>query len=583
MLRRAYATGRWFLFITLVAIGAFELPLPDLCGFNFGFSDIGPGVARAQAGTTRVAVLPLKGRRAKLVRERIVETLSESIEVVPLQDVDAAVNDHGAKSFEQVATTVGANVLVDGRIRKRGSGWTASLTIRDSFGDSVTKARGRTSRVGRLARVLAKKLANKIEANAEAFEATEEEEEVEDEDLERIVVLEFEGPGSARARVGAVRALGKRPNAELVPKDDFRDAAERLEADLEQDELTAPATELQVAAVVDGTVTKKGRRWTASVRVRNGLDGAVLGEAQFRGRNPGTLGRAIERGFEKKLGEAVATAEAPEPPEPVVEDTAPKTRRRRAKKDDAEEDEDRPVAVEFAVLGKLFSRELSYNDDLFDMLRGYSLNAGPALKLELRWYPGAHFTGGVLAHAGIDVQYETAFALDSVRAADGEEFPTSSQAFSAGLRIRVPIKEHELSVLGAYGGHSFKIEPSGPAMPGAENTPEIPQVDYRFVKIGLESRIHLIAGLSLMVRGAYLYILETGGISDSIWFPNLDAGGLQGEIFAVYALPRGFDVRIGFDFRRYFFTLNPEPGDPRIAGGALDQYLGYSLGLGWGR
>jgi len=48
-----------------------------------------------------------------------------------------------------------------------------------------------------------------------------------------------------------------------------------------------------------------------------------------------------------------------------------------------------------------------------------------------------------------------------------------------------------------------------------------------------------------------------------------------------YELDAGLEIRLGFDVRRYFFSMNPEVGDPFIAGGALDQYLGYTLGIAY--
>jgi hypothetical protein len=36
------------------------------------------------------------------------------------------------------------------------------------------------------------------------------------------------------------------------------------------------------------------------------------------------------------------------------------------------------------------------------------------------------------------------------------------------------------------------------------------------------------------------------------------------------------------DYRRYWFDLNPVPPDPPyVAGGALDQYWGISIGAAW--
>ena len=42
-----------------------------------------------------------------------------------------------------------------------------------------------------------------------------------------------------------------------------------------------------------------------------------------------------------------------------------------------------------------------------------------------------------------------------------------------------------------------------------------------------------------------------------------------------YALPKGFEIRLGADYRRYWFDLNPVPPDPPyVAGGAAGSVLG---------
>jgi len=33
------------------------------------------------------------------------------------------------------------------------------------------------------------------------------------------------------------------------------------------------------------------------------------------------------------------------------------------------------------------------------------------------------------------------------------------------------------------------------------------------------------------------------------------------------------------DYRRYFYAMNPKPGDPLIAGGALDEYVTLTAAL----
>ena len=51
-----------------------------------------------------------------------------------------------------------------------------------------------------------------------------------------------------------------------------------------------------------------------------------------------------------------------------------------------------------------------------------------------------------------------------------------------------------------------------------------------------------------------------------------------------FALPLGFEVRLGVDYRRYGLDLNPvPPRPPYVAGGATDSYIGGTVGFAWRR
>jgi hypothetical protein len=69
-----------------------------------------------------------------------------------------------------------------------------------------------------------------------------------------------------------------------------------------------------------------------------------------------------------------------------------------------------------------------------------------------------------------------------------------------------------------------------------------------------------------------------------VWFPEAKANGMDVGLLVGFALPLGFEVRLGMDYRRYWFDLNPVPPDPPyVAGGALDQFLGGTIGFAWRR
>ena len=66
---------------------------------------------------------------------------------------------------------------------------------------------------------------------------------------------------------------------------------------------------------------------------------------------------------------------------------------------------------------------------------------------------------------------------------------------------------------------------------------------------------------------------------------NAADGVVDGELGTSYQILPGTRVQVGVEVARYFFSMNSEPGDARVAGGAVDQYLSIAAGLSyaWGR
>ena len=228
-------------------------------------------------------------------------------------------------------------------------------------------------------------------------------------------------------------------------------------------------------------------------------------------------------------------------------------------------------------------RTFNYNDDLRGDLRDYKLTAGPGVGIKFQYFPGAHFTAGVGAQFGIDFEWERLFKIDSTRA-DGATFPTESQQFLIGLRWRYPKGRWEPSIVIDYGVHRFSFGLSGPPVPGEDNTAGIPSVKYEFVRVGGGFRVEIgkkhlfILAASVAFRGTF----AVGGIGTNVWFPEATANGMDALLMMGFALPKGFEVRLSGDYRRYGFDLNPVPPDPPyVAGGALDQYFGGALGVAW--
>ena len=141
----------------------------------------------------------------------------------------------------------------------------------------------------------------------------------------------------------------------------------------------------------------------------------------------------------------------------------------------------------------LQSRDFSYNDDAFQVLRPYELGSAPALSGELRWYPVAHFSEGFLTHIGVEGRVRYLVGVSS-EDSEGNELRPTARTFSAGSAVASPSGASELGLALGLGHHSFSVE-----VP--EEGPQLPDVGYTYLRIGADSRFELPADLQLYIGG----------------------------------------------------------------------------------
>ncbi|MGE0784439.1 MAG: hypothetical protein AB7S26_02035 [Sandaracinaceae bacterium] len=126
-----------------------------------------------------------------------------------------------------------------------------------------------------------------------------------------IVVYDFRGPRASSMRASLIRDF-ERHGVSVVDESLLRDIQRRmgLGRSIDGDEAVEVARELGAVAIVEGQVRRQRRRWRASVRVRNGYDGSVLGTVGWTGRTAATV-RAVGRNGYDRLAHALARGRAP--------------------------------------------------------------------------------------------------------------------------------------------------------------------------------------------------------------------------------------------------------------------------------
>jgi hypothetical protein len=450
-----------------------------------------------------------------------------------------------------------------------------------------------------------------------------------------VVIEMFKGPNAPRVRAVVAKALTR---SGLTVVSDKRLAA--IEADLGlvrvAENYPAIARETKAIGFVAGIVTG-GRRPKARVVVRN-AEGKIIGGQGWQATGFGKLLLAVNGTAGPKIAgilsggggaarPAVAAAPKAEPAEdilaaadrkaaaaeeaaPAAEEEAPRKKRGKAdeeeepaaegdEKGDAEaevaaEADDEEVApkrkaaagtgLNIAFVLRMFSRNFAYNDNKRGLQQGYqapeekfnNLPIVPAPGLALEYFP-ATFIGGFASF-----NYAIIGSKDKPQAgAQASTYTTKAYSWMIGAKGRVPISTIQLEPSIGYGSHVFKVD----NFAKDPTRIQVAGVDYRHIRAGGGLRLPFGTGSSFTAGGYYLHILDAGEILDEQKY--FKGAALGGELFAGVTLPlsfvKGVDLTAGLDFRRitFAFTPNLTPASGRIAGGAVDQYVGLNLGLGY--
>lgn len=516
--------------------------------------------ARA-AEAVRVVVRDLPGDETPSVKNALVRVLlaQKSVELLQSAYFDKVAERLGvsakeAKGVKQAARALGVAVIVDGSVDDTETGMTATLRVRGSDGEALETQeltektrRELARRVGELGW---KWLAPAI-ADAEPPAAAKK---------RRLVLLELGGSGAPALRAAMEKALSKAGTLELVPEAEAKAAR--------PEDAPGPADRVLVAAALGATALLKGSATQSqlSLNVQSGKNSDDIGEVKLKGFGVAGLKRAIDAELVKKLEPILAEALPPVPPREELEEEPLEPEALAPK---AEGPRPSPLEAQLSLRGG--TRNYRYSDDLFGALRAYKMGVTPAVAVTARWYPAAHFEGGVVAHVGITASYEQAFLIESK--AGGEAYDTRSREWQLGLHGRVPLDALELGVDVGLGEHTFEVDDD-------PNLPLVPDVSYRFVRGGVEARYR--TG-KLLVGGSfgYRHVTDAGAIATAAWFPRLEVAGLDAGAFAGHAVLPTLHVLGGVLYRRYWYSLNPEPGDPRVAGGALDSFISGWVGVGF--
>lgn len=229
------------------------------------------------------------------------------------------------------------------------------------------------------------------------------------------------------------------------------------------------------------------------------------------------------------------------------------------------------VGAEYEVGG----RRVGYTDLVVPNLRTYDVLGAPVLALSAEVYPAAKSGLPVLRDLGLVLGYAGALGLDA-GLPDGTKMGTSWHRADAALRGRLRLGNKPgaplVMVSAGYAFATFAFD-----APAAFAT-QVPSVTYHSLRFGADGRVPL-GPVALRLGVGYRLPFAAGALLER--FRDGSVGCFDALLGVAVPITKGIEARAGAEYTRYFYSFYPNPGDPFIAGGALDEYVGFKIGAAY--
>lgn len=437
------------------------------------------------------------------------------------------------------------------------------------------------------------------------------------------MVPAFTGARSKTIQARVEKAL-ERAGMRLVPQS----AAGGTKLDTDPANYIFVAQGNGVQAFISGKIKLTANRWALTLEVRGGANGTVIGSDTITsGWLPGLL-KAIDKQAAPKVEALLANntdvgaakvelvppdGDASQGIDPATADSS-LTASGTPKPDDSPKANQVPTPLVLSVGGSLISRNLSYKDAYLDTLRQplypHSIVL-VGLDLAGMWYPGAHFTHGVLANIGLNVHFVRSFrgttnvGADKVPTEAGAppKYATTFQELDVGLRGRIPMGSWEMGLNLGWGKQRVGLDGDNvvvrlPYSDTDEPYPgPVPDIDIEYYRFGADVGFQLfdwswIVGAGLRTP---FYSNKPGQIANDRWFPNIIGTTAVANLGVNIPLFHQFGLAINADFRQTGMDMNTTPraivsvnNDPEqnnlrnaVAGGATDRHILVTAALTW--
>ena len=218
-------------------------------------------------------------------------------------------------------------------------------------------------------------------------------------------------------------------------------------------------------------------------------------------------------------------------------------------------------------------RRLFFRDRLTPTLAGFQSGALAVGGFSIQAWPS---TGRlpVLDDIGAYGWYARSLKSSTLTADGALAFNTQEIAWGAGLRWRAILGGRERGAV-SFGYESLRHDFSGARLPGYL----LPAGTIQAWRPGVEAQTPL-GRVMLGAGAAYLLIVRQDFLSTR--FPRASKGGFEASVRASMDVGK-VELTLSGRYTRFFYSLHPEPFDPYIAGGALDEVFAVDLACGFRR
>jgi hypothetical protein len=295
----------------------------------------------------------------------------------------------------------------------------------------------------------------------------------------------------------------------------------------------------------------------------------ILDEALGSPEAPSTVATTQEYEEEERPARARRGADEPSVSDDAEQDDEPDG------KDDPEEDEPiRPKlhALDLWVGTHFYGRSFQYNQNFSGRQDSYEAPVVPSAALSLDYF--------FANHVGVTLGGEYAVGLSSQQVQGGGTLQTKALGYFVGGMFRhVTSGGTELLAGLAYAVNRFEVTSDRTTDAMALR---LPGVEYVQARMGGSIRFAANKDISLLGGANYLHLLSLGELT-SAYFPRATGHGGEGHggVAIRFAAQSGLEARVMVDLRRYVFAMNSMRTDEHVVGGAVDQYLGINVGIGY--